>query len=153
VVAWGVGCGLALGVAWGVVGDACWLVLWGSQCLCFCLLVHVCFRIALRISHGYICMRAICKSQASLASVASLFRSSVVLEVRIGVATRARGAGGGRLQANELAAAVQDEVSTGENRSLYQNRSNRGCARLGGEVALPLGVVKEEVTVLVVLVR
>ena len=31
--------------------------------------------------------------------------------------------------------------------------SNRGCARLGGAVAPPLGVVKEKVTVLVVLVR
>ena len=30
---------------------------------------------------------------------------------------------------------------------------NRGCARLGGEVAPPLGVVVEEVAVLVVLVR
>ena len=34
-----------------------------------------------------------------------------VLEVWIGVATRARGAGGRRLQANELAAPVQDEVA------------------------------------------
>jgi len=33
------------------------------------------------------------------------------------------------------------------------NSGNRGCARLGGEVALPPGVVKEEVAVLVVLVR
>jgi len=33
------------------------------------------------------------------------------------------------------------------------NSSNRGCARLGGEVATPLGVVKEVVVVLVVLVR
>ena len=33
------------------------------------------------------------------------------------------------------------------------NSSNRGCARLGGAVAPPLGVVKEKVTVLVVLVR
>ena len=31
--------------------------------------------------------------------------------------------------------------------------SNRGCARLGGEVDPPLGVVVEEVAVLVVLVR
>ena len=30
---------------------------------------------------------------------------------------------------------------------------NSGCARLGGEVGLPLGVVVEEVAVLVVLVR
>jgi len=30
-------------------------------------------------------------------------------------ATRARGAGGGRLQTNELAAPVQDEVAPGEN--------------------------------------
>jgi len=33
------------------------------------------------------------------------------------------------------------------------NSSNRGCARLGGEVDPPLGVVVEEVAVLVVLVR
>ena len=33
------------------------------------------------------------------------------------------------------------------------NSSNRGCARLGGEVAPPLGVVIEEVAVLIVLVR
>ena len=33
------------------------------------------------------------------------------------------------------------------------NSSNRGCARLGGEVDPPLGVVVEEVSVLVVLVR
>ena len=39
----------------------------------------------------------------------------VVLEVRIGVATRARGAGGGRLQANELVDQVRDEVASGEN--------------------------------------
>ena len=42
----------------------------------------------------------------------------VVLEVRIGVATRARCVGDGRLQANELAAPaapVQDEVASGEN--------------------------------------
>ena len=32
------------------------------------------------------------------------------------------------------------------------NSSNRGCARLGGAVAPPLGAVKEEVTALVVLV-
>ena len=39
----------------------------------------------------------------------------VVLEVRIGVATRAPGAGGGRLlQASKLAAPVQDEVALGE---------------------------------------
>ena len=31
--------------------------------------------------------------------------------------------------------------------------SNRGCARLGGEVDPPLGVVVEEVAVLIVLVR
>ena len=31
--------------------------------------------------------------------------------------------------------------------------SNRGCARLGGAVAPPLGVVKEKLTALVVLVR
>ena len=37
-----------------------------------------------------------------------------ILKVEIGVATRARGAGGGRLQANELAAAVQDEAALGE---------------------------------------
>ena len=35
----------------------------------------------------------------------------------------------------------------------YTGSSNRGCARLGGAVAPPLGVVKEKVTVLVVLVR
>ena len=33
------------------------------------------------------------------------------------------------------------------------NSSKRGCARLGGAVAPPLGVVKEKVTVLFVLVR
>ena len=33
------------------------------------------------------------------------------------------------------------------------NSSNRGCARLGSGVAPPLGVVKEEVAVLIVLVR
>ena len=33
------------------------------------------------------------------------------------------------------------------------NSSNRGCARLGSGVAPPLGVVKEEVSVLIVLVR
>ena len=33
------------------------------------------------------------------------------------------------------------------------NSSNRGCARLGGEVDPPLGVVVEEVAVLIVLVR
>ena len=33
------------------------------------------------------------------------------------------------------------------------NSSNRGCTRLGGEVDPPLGVVVEEVAVLVVLVR
>ena len=33
------------------------------------------------------------------------------------------------------------------------NSSNRGCARLGGEVAPPLGVVIEEVAVLVIPVR
>ena len=33
------------------------------------------------------------------------------------------------------------------------NSSNRGCARLGGEVDPPLGVVVEEVAVLVVLIR
>ena len=38
-----------------------------------------------------------------------------VFEVRIGVATRTRGAGGGRLKAIELAASVQDEVAPGEN--------------------------------------
>ena len=35
----------------------------------------------------------------------------------------------------------------------FLNSGNRGCTRLGGEVALPIGVIKEEVTVLVVLVR
>ena len=39
----------------------------------------------------------------------------VVLKVRIRVATRARCAGSGRLQANEVAAPVQDEVAPGEN--------------------------------------
>ena len=38
----------------------------------------------------------------------------IVLEVRIGVATSTCGAGGGRLQADELAAAIQDEVAPGE---------------------------------------
>ena len=33
------------------------------------------------------------------------------------------------------------------------NSSNRGCARLGSKVAPPLGVVIEEVAVLIVLVR
>ena len=33
------------------------------------------------------------------------------------------------------------------------NSGSKGCARLGGEVALPLGVVIEEVAVLIVLVR
>ena len=33
------------------------------------------------------------------------------------------------------------------------NSSNSGCARLGSGVAPPLGVVKEEVAVLIVLVR
>ena len=33
------------------------------------------------------------------------------------------------------------------------NSSNSGCARLGSEVAPPLGVVIEEVAVLIVLVR
>ena len=33
------------------------------------------------------------------------------------------------------------------------NSSNRGCARLGGEVDPPLGVVTEEVAVLIVLVH
>jgi len=33
------------------------------------------------------------------------------------------------------------------------NRSSSGCARLGSGVAPPLGVVKEEVAVLIVLVR
>ena len=33
------------------------------------------------------------------------------------------------------------------------NSRNKGCARLGGEVDPPLGVVVEEVAVLVVLVR
>ena len=37
-----------------------------------------------------------------------------VLEVRIVVATRTRGAGGGRLQASKLGAAIQDEVAPGE---------------------------------------
>ena len=37
-----------------------------------------------------------------------------VLEVWIGVATHTCGAGGGRLQANELAAAIQNEVARGE---------------------------------------
>jgi len=37
---------------------------------------------------------------------------AAVLKVRTGVATRARGAGGGRLQANELAAPVQDDRNT-----------------------------------------
>ena len=35
----------------------------------------------------------------------------------------------------------------------HTGSSNRGCARLGGAVAPPLGMVKEEVTALVVLVR
>ena len=35
----------------------------------------------------------------------------------------------------------------------HTDSSNRGCACLGGAVAPPLGVVKEEVAVLVVLVR
>ena len=35
----------------------------------------------------------------------------VVLEVRTGVTTCTRVASGGRLQANELAAAIQDEVA------------------------------------------
>ena len=39
----------------------------------------------------------------------------VILEVRIGVATHTCGTGGRRLQANELAAAIQDEVASGEN--------------------------------------
>ena len=39
----------------------------------------------------------------------------VILEVRIGIATHTCGAGGGRLQANGLAAAIQDEVASGEN--------------------------------------
>jgi len=39
----------------------------------------------------------------------------VVLEVGIGVAIRARGAGGWRLQANELAAPVKDEIAPGKN--------------------------------------
>ena len=50
----------------------------------------------------------------------------VVLEVRTGVATRARGAGGRRLQANELAAAVQDkqtEMATSNNLSTLASRS------------------------------
>jgi len=34
---------------------------------------------------------------------------------KIGVANRTRGAGGGGLQANELAAAIQAEVAPGEN--------------------------------------
>ena len=39
----------------------------------------------------------------------------LVLEVRIGVATHTFGTGGRRLHANELAAAIQDEVAPGEN--------------------------------------
>ena len=39
----------------------------------------------------------------------------VILEVRIRVAIHTCGTGGGRLQADELAAAIQDEVAPGEN--------------------------------------
>ena len=42
----------------------------------------------------------------------------LVLEVKIEVAIRACGAGGGRLQANELKAPVQDEVAPDENGSM-----------------------------------
>ena len=42
-------------------------------------------------------------------------RSLRMTHLRIGVVIRTRGAGGGRLQANELAAPVQDEVAPGEN--------------------------------------
>jgi len=45
----------------------------------------------------------------------------VVLEVRTGVAIRARGAGGGRLQADKLAAPVKDEGATGENGRMTPN--------------------------------
>jgi len=38
-----------------------------------------------------------------------------VLEVKIGVATRMRGARGERQQVNELSAAVHDEVAPGKN--------------------------------------
>ena len=38
-----------------------------------------------------------------------------LLEVRIRVATHTCGTGGGRLQADELAAAIQNEVAPGEN--------------------------------------
>ena len=53
-------------------------------------------------------------------------KEDVVFEVGIRVATRARGAGGGRLQANELAAAVQDkqtEMATSNNLSTLASRS------------------------------
>lgn len=38
-----------------------------------------------------------------------------IVPIRFDIAIRTRGAGGGRLQANELAAAIQDEVTPGEN--------------------------------------
>ena len=54
----------------------------------------------------------------------------VVLEIRIGVATHTCGAGGGRLQADELAAAIQDEVVPGENERRILER-NMPRASLG----------------------
>jgi len=56
-------------------------------------------------------MNAASSSRARVLGV----EEAVVLEVRTGVATRARGAGGRRLQVNGLAAAVHDEVAPGEN--------------------------------------
>jgi len=42
-------------------------------------------------------------------------KGAVVLGAMTGVATRARGTGGGRLQVNEIAAPVQDEAAPGTN--------------------------------------
>ena len=50
----------------------------------------------------------------------------VVLEVRIGVATHTCGAGGGRLQADELAAAIQDKVAPGENGCMTPHAADHG---------------------------
>jgi len=50
-----------------------------------------------------------------------------MLEVRTGVANSTRGAGGGRLQANELAAAIQDEVASGENGLMTPRAAPRSC--------------------------
>jgi len=49
----------------------------------------------------------------------------MVLEVGIEVATRARGAGGGRLQAIKLVASVQDEVAQSKNGRMTPHATSR----------------------------